>query len=537
MARTAPPGSPLSGGDPSPQLQRRLAFVQYLLHQVRSSRLAYYPGSCGGGLLGGDTKTEPQGDTAADVAASGAEGLADALSPSARVADLLDALDQEGVPASSEAPAGALGAPGSQGAPGAFEAFKGVGPSGAPKGAVEASGGQEASRTPLDSVAARDTDDAGFPETLAGGGPPSWGSLCLKAAAEAGRPLEGLELYLCERLLPLIDEGVAALCAFVEKLQADAEEAEREEQAAQQQQQQQTQQQQKEDQEAKHQGPLGGGPRGPRGTPLALGRGLRERFDPLVWLGQHLLRQGRAFEVYEASESPGADPGVGRLSDEGASPRVRGEHLCLAELPLYGAIRAAVKEERSWRALEALKPRVKELFQTVLQEVQQERQQQQEGKEKQPEEKEEEQQQRQSDAAAAGLLPLESLLEGLKAVDSAWGLPEAGGFCASVSPPDAEEGDTEEFWGWATPRGPPVGPAFDEAPAVAGNILPGACAGVALEVAYPRGISFEEFWRFLAECLDVSKPLKASVFSFALKDAPRGPGEPGIPGAPGAPPD
>ncbi|CDI85738.1 hypothetical protein EPH_0016820 [Eimeria praecox] len=83
-------------GGPRTQLKRRMALAQYMLHQVRCSRQAYYPetGKKGGPQEGspGGSQGDGTGDSAADIAAAGAEGLADALDPSVPVSALLSTI-------------------------------------------------------------------------------------------------------------------------------------------------------------------------------------------------------------------------------------------------------------------------------------------------------------------------------------------------------------------------------------------------------------------------------------------------------------
>lgn len=424
------------------QLQRRLDLVKYLVHQVRSSRTAYYPDGCGGGLSEGAT-TEPSGESAAAIAASGAEGLADSLDPAVRVSDLLDAL---------------LCTDGGSGA------------TAPPRGAV-----------------------------------PTWGDLARDACHASRQAQDGLELYLCERLLPLLDDAIAALCEYIEKLQADENQFLLQQSGGQQGKRPHGQVRDGLSRQHESQSPR-----------LLLGQGLRQRFDPLVWLGQYLLRQGKAAEAFKKAQElcTGGDSGLAASSSQ---PRVRGEHIRLAELPLYEALAAEVRDERGWRAFEALRSPTQLLFERVREGIQQEAQAEQD---QQGQEQHDQQQQEQPTQLLADNLPLV-----LQAIDSAWGLQENHGFLAAVA--GADVGGEEDS---CSPR-PSIDSPSDrlslpvqarngphcEAPGAESSGILGACSGVSLEVADPTDVKFSELWRFLASCLEACPPLKRDVFAYALR--------------------
>lgn len=166
----------------SPQIQRRLGVLNYLLTQLYDSRAAYpdaqglpEPSALGGRVvLGSSPGASPRQrlnstGEAASLAAAAGDGLADALDPRVSVLDALAALpkaDQEREPAESAVP----------------------------------------------------------PQR------PSWGELAA-AAASSGvlqqpasvSAVQGLELRLIDQLLPLLHDALAALCEFHVQLEQDEE--------------------------------------------------------------------------------------------------------------------------------------------------------------------------------------------------------------------------------------------------------------------------------------------------------------------------
>ncbi|KAL8274608.1 hypothetical protein Esti_001511 [Eimeria stiedai] len=386
------------------ELQKKVAVPRYLLYHVRKSRLAYYPDGSGGGLEG-EAHGGNAEESAAVAAASGAEGLADSLRSSVRVSDLLDCL------ASREA--GNL----------------------------------------INMAAIADA--------------PTWGSVLKDASKGVQQPREGLELYLCERLLPLLDAGIAALCEYIEKLQADKRQFQLQ-------------------------------PHGER----------RKESQQL-----YLIRHGKAAAAFARARSPSSKlrSEVRDIPDD-----IRGEHIRLCELPVFEVLAAEVRDERGWRAVEALRPQTEFLYQHIKQssthEMHQELSQGQQGEE-----------QLQEQPQGRAQFPAENLPTLLQAIDSAWGLPEGHGFFAAAigQVEDAEEGDKpanslaskskeeEEFYFLNSSEGLPES-----------SIL-GACTRVTLEVANADNVTFPEVWRFLACCLEECLPLKQQAFARALNISTR----------------
>ncbi|CDJ61034.1 hypothetical protein, conserved [Eimeria maxima] len=466
-----PTGGPF-GGAPT-QLKRRMALAQYLLYQVRRSREAHYPGTSKkldphAGLPGGSPE-EGTGGSAADIAAAGAEGLADALDPSVPVSVLL-----QSVSADDDAADDAASSSATEKAP-----MEARGRAGRAAAAVE----------------------------------PSWGALARETVAAAGRPPhEALELYLCERLLPVLDSALAALCRFVEQLQADERQYE---QSLQQQQQHQQQQQQQEG--------AGGG----HGPCLFLGHGLKSRFDPLVWLGQYLLRQGKAAEAYEKASCASSATAETKTpaSSTGAAatdPWVRGEHLRHSELPYYWAIAEAVREERAWRALEALRPQTEQFVYTHIQRLQQEQQNEEEEETHHSTEnvhQQQDEQQQQQQPSERCQLTAEDLPAVLQALDAAWGLEEHEGLFAAVFFAE-DDGGTEDFSlpsssRSSRPSARELHLQHSNRSSSSSNIV-GACSNVPLEVADSSNITFAELWDFVAACLQRCPSLKQAIFEHAL---------------------
>ncbi|CDJ67041.1 hypothetical protein, conserved [Eimeria necatrix] len=563
-------------GGPSSQLSSRLALVRYLLYQVRTSRSAYYPesssvggaptsGSAFGHIWGASEKAA--GDSAADIAAAGAAGLADALDPSVPVSVLLQSVAVPKLPpniAASDCPPAARTSP---------------------------------LRGPAAAAAATSW--------------PSWGSLAAATTASASREgYEALELYLCERLLPLLDSALAALCNFVEKLQADTNQYEQQQQHLQQQLLQQQRRrllhEQQQDDEGEEQQPQVGteldiqqeederiGERqqhqaqydrdeqpqhpdtnsveervpNPR---LLLGKGLKARFDPLVWLAQYLLRHSKAADKYEAATSNSSTSSstaatatatiavrkdtltnAKAAAPEAAARVVRGEHLCHSELPLLAAVARQVREERSWRALEAVKPQMQIYIQNYLQQQQQQEQQQhnpqglqQSGHEGEGEysqrqqlkdlqrQQEQQQQQQHPEQQQQQQCPLtvEDLHFALQALDALWGLDEQQGLFAAVAGAD-DETETDPWSLPSSSRGsshssrllllplhnPSHTTSANNSNSTSSNGIVGACIGVPLEVADSNNITFPEFWRFVDACLLACTPLKQAAFNYAFQ--------------------
>ncbi|XP_026190238.1 uncharacterized protein LOC34620721 [Cyclospora cayetanensis] len=444
--------------------QQRLAFTQYFLHQIRNSRDAYYPEGCGGGKLLsflGDgafrSSTGSEVESAAALVAAGAEGLAGTLDPSVPISTMLDAL------ALAQPPEENATAVVAAGCGGASTALKGC---------------------------------------------PSWGSLAKAAACGGPRPPnDALELYLCELLLPLLDDAIAALCSFMGKLQAD------EQQYVQHQKLPQMQKQPSRQSDA-HQQPETSDPY------LLLDQGIRSRFDPLVWLGQFLLRQGKAAEAYTyAAEQHAVGARAATTPAAAAVSRglLRGEHLQLGSLPTYSLLRKAVKEERAWRAFEALKPQVELLVQRARHQfLQQHHQSQQQETDFSSTEQEQEQQKQHLLMQQAVPLTAEVLPSVLQAVDAAWELPKNQGFYAAVLA-EAESGKPCSMLNSCRSSKNEMGLFPSQLYGNSSNFIMGACSGVYLEAADPSDIQFSEFWRFLGSCLDACPPLKYHIFSFALR--------------------
>ncbi|CDI79301.1 hypothetical protein, conserved [Eimeria acervulina] len=480
-----PSGGP-SGG-PRSQLKRRMALAQYLLYQLRRSREAYYPEITKRGGHHGGPPAGPQeggtGDSAADIAAAGAESLADALDPSVPVSALLDSI---------------------------------VSPS---TGAAVAASAADAPASPDAAAEAAAAELAAAAEPAAAAEAASWGALARETIAAAGRPPhEALELYLCERLLPVLDSALAALCSFVEQLQADDRQYE-----------QSLQQQQQQQEVAPDQ----------RAHPPChyLGQGLKDRFDPLVWLAQYLLRQGKAAEEYEEAASAcnaataTTATGATAATPVAARPWIRGEHLRHSELPFYSAVAAQVREERGWRAFEALRPQAERIVYSYFEELQQ--QQQQEGgddeeprknQNQEPQQKEDEQQQEKQQQEPCRLTA-EDLPAALQALDAAWGLGEERGLFAAVA---AAEGDTDTESsslpssyrsGRLSYRLLPVQSRSRSSNNGSSSSIVGACSGVPLEVADSSNITFVELWAFVSSCLQACPPLRQAVFAYALETA------------------
>ncbi|CDJ45444.1 hypothetical protein, conserved [Eimeria tenella] len=562
-------------GGPSSQLNSRLALVRYLLYQVRTSRSAYYPesssvggdptsGAAFGHIWGASEKAA--GDSAADIAAAGAAGLADALDPSVPVSVLLQSVAVPKLPpdvAASDCPLAPASSP--------------------PRGPAAAA---------------------------AAASWPSWGSLAAATTATASHEgYEALELYLCERLLPLLDSALAALCNFVEKLQADTNQYEQHQQHLQQQQQQQQRrrllQEQQQDDEGQEQQPQvaaeldiqqqEGEGKGERQhhqaqhdrdeqpqqpdtnsveervpTPrLLLGKGLKARFDPLVWLAQYLLRHSKAADKYEAATSSSSSsstaaaatatitvrrdaPKNGKAAAPEAAARVvRGEHLCHSELPLLAAVARQVREERNWRALEAVKPQMQIYVENYLQQQRQQEQQEHDpqGLEKNGHEgegeysqrqqlkklhrqQEQQQQQQHPDQQQQDQCPLtvEDLHFALQALDTLWGLDEQHGLFAAVAGAD-DETETDPWSLPSSSRGsshssrmlllPLHDPSHTNSAnnnnSASSNGIIGACSGVLLEVADSNNITFPEFWRFIDACLLACPPVKQAAFNYAFQ--------------------
>ncbi|KAL8443984.1 hypothetical protein Emed_006461 [Eimeria media] len=413
----------------TPELRKKVVVSRYLLYHVRKSRLAYYPNGSGGGLERGG-EVDNSGETAAVIAASGTEGLADSIRPSLRVSDLLDSL------ASKEA----------------------------------------SNLVDIASVA-----DA-----------PTWGAM-LKDASTGGQiSQEGLELYLCERLLPLLDAGIAALCEYIEKLQADEH---------------QSQLQLHRMQREPGQHMVNHDELPAREPCLLLGQGLHERFDPLVWLGQYLIRQGKAATAFARAQSLSGEM-LSKVKD--INQAIRGEHIRVWELPAYEAVAAEVRDEKGWRALEALRPQTELLYQQMKQPsasaVQEELSQEQQGE-----------QQLLENPKGAAQFPAENLASLMQAIDSAWGLPEGCGFFAAVTGDlgDAEEYD-ESVQSLAS-KGTEMEDACSPTLSDRSEQRPilGACTGMTLEVANADNVTFPEIWAFLARCLEACTPLKKQVFARA----------------------
>ncbi|KAL8449734.1 hypothetical protein Emag_003560 [Eimeria magna] len=413
----------------TPELQKKVAVSSYLLYHVRKSRLAYYPEGSGGGL-GRGREADNSGETAAVIAASGTEALADSIHPSLRVSDLLDSL---------------------------------------------------ASKQTGDLVNIASVADA-----------PTWGAM-LKHASKGGQlPQEGLELYLCERLLPLLDAGIAALCEYIERLQADQQQfhlhlLEKQREAGQ--------------HLVNHDEPPAHEPECPY---LLLGQGVHERFDPLVWLGQYLIRQGKAAAAFVRAQGLSR----GMLSEvRDINQAIRGEHIRVCDLPVYEFIAAEVRDERGWRAMEALRPEAELLYQQMKQPSASAVHQVQQGE-----------QQQQGHPKGAAQFPAENLAILLQAIDSLWGLPEGRGFSAAVigDVEDAEEHDepVQSFASKSEKKEDLCSPSLSDR--LQELSILGACTKVTLEVANVDDVTFPEVWRFLARCLEACIPLKEQVFARAL---------------------
>ncbi|KAL8440528.1 hypothetical protein Efla_003199 [Eimeria flavescens] len=405
----------------SSQLQKRAALVKYLLYQVWGSRKAYFPDGHGGPV--GEAQTDNINQSAAAIAAAGAEGLADSLSPSVKVADMLDSL------VSSKA------------------------------------------------------EKLDKPSVIADA--PTWRSFLKLVPKEELKRLEGLELYLCERLLPLVHSGIAALCEFVEILQADKHQFQLQQQSGQQDESQRTA---SEEDLSAHGRSTGPG--------LLLGQGVHRRFDPLVWLGQYLIRTHKAAEAYNKASCLAAQGGSGlRAADH---PKVRGEHIRVSELPLYEFIAAEVTEERSWRALEALRPQVELIYQQIKHKFTHLMQ-----KRMLPERQVE--QEAETHSRNPARFPAGNLALLLHAVDTAWGLADGQGFLAAVVGPEAEVEEQDHqmsFFSSKSSEMDLVLPMSLESFCGSQNSrIMGACTSVPLEVANGEDITS-------AECLDAGGPLE-----------------------------
>ncbi|KAL8434456.1 hypothetical protein ACSSS7_003154 [Eimeria intestinalis] len=326
---------------------------------------------------------------------------------------------------------------------------------------------------------------------------PTWGTMLKDASQGRQHPGEGLELYLCERLLPLLDAGIAALCEYIEKLQADMHQFQVHLHGKQREERQHL---------VNHEGlPAHEKPECPK---LLLGQGLHERFDPLVWLGQHLIRQGKAAAAFAKAQSVSSQNKREVISTK---EDVRGEHIRLCELPVYEFIAEEVRDERGWRALEALQPQTEFLYQQIklssTPEVHEEMSEGQRGE-----------QQSEELPHGPAQFPAENLAILLQAIDSAWGLPKSSGFLAAVM------GDVEN----AEEHGEPAHPSaskskerkdsnfLSSSDRLQERSILGACTTVTLEVANADNVAFPEVWRFLARCLEACVPLKEQVFARIL---------------------
>ncbi|OEH75653.1 hypothetical protein cyc_04152 [Cyclospora cayetanensis] len=253
---------------------------------------------------------------------------------------------------------------------------------------------------------------------------------------------------------------------------------------------------------------------------LLLDQGIRSRFDPLVWLGQFLLRQGKAAEAYTyAAEQHAVGARAATTPAAAAVSRglLRGEHLQLGSLPTYSLLRKAVKEERAWRAFEALKPQVELLVQRARHQfLQQHHQSQQQETDFSSTEQEQEQQKQHLLMQQAVPLTAEVLPSVLQAVDAAWELPKNQGFYAAVLA-EAESGKPCSMLNSCRSSKNEMGLFPSQLYGNSSNFIMGACSGVYLEAADPSDIQFSEFWRFLGSCLDACPPLKYHIFSFALR--------------------
>ncbi|KEP60823.1 UNVERIFIED_CONTAM: hypothetical protein HHA_252260 [Hammondia hammondi] len=139
---------------------------------------------------------------------------------------------------------------------------------------------------------------------------------------------DDLDMYLAELLVPLLHDGLVALCRVVELLIADA-------------------------------------------NKKRLGTEYHKRFNPLCWLGQYLLRHHPAHPP-RMHEPANAEDAVGELGTSPAADDTRGvclqQRLNCAFAPFYELVKDIVDDERARRDFLLREEEVQHVFEAYRQE-------------------------------------------------------------------------------------------------------------------------------------------------------------------------